>query len=120
MKRIFLTLIFFLILVATTFAGSAVLTWTPPTTNTDGTPITNLQGYKVYYGTTMGGAYPNSLTIANPSATTTTITGLASGDWYFVATAYKTAVSGGLESVYSNEVKKSVAEVAPNAPGNLR
>jgi hypothetical protein len=120
MKRIFLAIIMVLMIACLSYAGSATVTWTPPTTNVDGSPITNLQGYKVYYGTTMGGAYPNVQIVAIPSATTTTITGLASGDWYFVATAYKTAVSGGLESVYSNEVKKSVAEVAPNAPGNLR
>ena len=32
-------------------SGSATLDWTPVTQNTDGTVLTDLAGYKVYYGT---------------------------------------------------------------------
>jgi hypothetical protein len=32
-------------------SGQATLSWDPPTTNVDGTPLTDLAGYKVYYGT---------------------------------------------------------------------
>ena len=31
--------------------GSATLSWLPPTTNIDGSPLTNLAGYKIYWGT---------------------------------------------------------------------
>ena len=31
--------------------GSAALSWAVPTENTDGTPLTNLAGYQIYYGT---------------------------------------------------------------------
>ena len=31
--------------------GSATVNWTAPTTNTDGTPLTNLAAFRVYYGT---------------------------------------------------------------------
>ncbi len=31
--------------------GSAMISWTPPTTNTDGTALTNLAGYRIAYGT---------------------------------------------------------------------
>src|SRR5580698_8272340 len=31
--------------------GSATLSWTVPTENTNGTPLTNLAGYHIYYGT---------------------------------------------------------------------
>jgi ABC-type glycerol-3-phosphate transport system substrate-binding protein len=34
--------------------NSATLTWDAPTTNVDGTPLTDLAGYKVYYGTSLG------------------------------------------------------------------
>lgn len=36
---------------ATTVRGSATLSWTPPTKNTDGSRLTDLAGYKIYYGT---------------------------------------------------------------------
>ena len=48
--------------------GSATLSWTPPTTNTDGSPLTNLAGYKIYWGTSQG-TYPNSVTLNNPGLT---------------------------------------------------
>ena len=32
--------------------GSVTLAWDAPTTNLDGTPLTALAGYKVYYGRT--------------------------------------------------------------------
>ena len=48
--------------------GSATLSWTPPTTNTDGSPLTNLAGYKVYWGPPPG-TYPNSVTLTNPGLT---------------------------------------------------
>jgi ABC-type glycerol-3-phosphate transport system substrate-binding protein len=35
-------------------SNSATLTWDAPTTNVDGTPLTDLAGYKVYYGTALG------------------------------------------------------------------
>ncbi len=30
--------------------GSATITWTPPTQNTDNSSLTNLRGYRIYYG----------------------------------------------------------------------
>jgi len=35
------------------FAGTATLTWTASTTGVDGTPLTNLAGYRIYYGTSV-------------------------------------------------------------------
>jgi len=31
--------------------GSATVNWTPPTTNSDGSTLTNLAGYRIHYGT---------------------------------------------------------------------
>jgi len=74
--------------------------WDAPTANADGTPLTDLAGYKVYYGTTAGGPYGNSRDAGN--ATTYDLTGLTQGTtYYIVATAYDTS---GNESVYSDEV----------------
>ena len=77
--------------------GSATLSWNPPTTNTDGSPLTNLAGYKIYWGTTAG-TYPNSATLTNPGLTSYVVTNLVPGTYFFVATAVN---SLGAESVFS-------------------
>jgi hypothetical protein len=84
--------------------GSATLDWTPPTQNSDGTTLTNLAGYTVYYGTS-----PESLTqsikVTNPGLTAFTVTNLSSGTWYFVVTSYS---AGGLESTRSPVVSTKI------------
>ena len=39
--------------------------WTPPTTKTDGTALTDLAGYRFYIGTESG-AYETTLVVDNP------------------------------------------------------
>lgn len=93
--------------------GSATLSWIAPTENEDGTPLTDLDGYKIYYGTTPGD-YSASINITDESRTTWVVDGLAPGTYYFVATAYNTQ---GVESVLSNEADKVVeAAVIPTVP----
>ena len=46
------------------FAESAVLSWTPPTTNANGMQLNDLAGYKVYYGTGPGN-YSESIDVGN-------------------------------------------------------
>jgi hypothetical protein len=81
----------------TTTTGTATVSVTPPAQNSDGTPLTNLAGMRVYYGTS-----PTSLSqqiqLASTTPTTYTVSNLASGTWYFGATAYTTA---GTESALS-------------------
>jgi hypothetical protein len=71
----------------TTATGSATLSWSAPKTNTNGTPLTDLSGYQIYYGNNAN-ATGQSVKIANPSAITYTISGLAPGTWYFKIAAY--------------------------------
>ncbi len=52
--------------------GSATLTWQPPTTRTDGTPLTNLAGYRIRYGTAPE-SYSNVLTIPNGGITSAVV-----------------------------------------------
>jgi hypothetical protein len=85
-------------------AGSATLTWQPPALNTDGSPISDLAAFKVYWGTTQG-SYSQSTKIANAAARTHTVSGLAKGTWYFVVTALN---SQGIESPHSNVWSKTV------------
>lgn len=67
--------------------GVASLSWVPPTMNTNGTALTDLAGYYVLYGTDAG-ALSQTLTLADPAATSTVIGGLGAGTWFFEVEAY--------------------------------
>jgi hypothetical protein len=84
--------------------GTALLSWTPPTENTDNSALTDLAGYKIYYGTSSG-SYDDTITISNPGLTSYLVENLASSDWYFVMTSVN---SSGIESSYSIEVTKTI------------
>ena len=76
-------------------AESGVLdaSWVAPTTNTDGSPLTNLASYRVYYGPTSGPCPgPSSFPVASPTTSpgpNTTVsfrlTGLVTGTPYYVS-----------------------------------
>jgi hypothetical protein len=84
--------------------GSATLTWLPPTTNTDGTPLMNLAGYKVYWGTSPGN-YSSSATIMSPGITSYVVESLTPNTYYF---AVKALNGAGAESVFSNAASKTI------------
>lgn len=88
----------FSIEVVATATGSVTLGWQAPTQKTDGSPLTNLAGFKIYWGTTPGD-YTNSVTLSNPGVTTYVVDQLTPATWYFVATALD---GGGVESNFSN------------------
>jgi hypothetical protein len=85
-------------------SGSATLSWQPPTTNTDGSSLTNLAGYKVYWGTTAGN-YPNSVAVNNPGITTYVVENLTPNTYYFAVKAFN---SVGVESTWSNSASKTI------------
>jgi hypothetical protein len=84
--------------------GSATLSWTPPTENTDGTNLSNLAGFRIQYGASAT-ALTQTVQISNPGVVTYVVTGLNSGNWYFAIRAYN---SGGAESANSNVVSKTI------------
>jgi hypothetical protein len=85
--------------------GTATLSWTAPTQNEDGSPLTDLAGYRVYWGTSSRN-YSNSVTINNPGVTTYVVENLLAGRTYFFAT---TAGNGdGVYSDYSVEASKAI------------
>jgi hypothetical protein len=84
--------------------GSITLSWTAPTYNTDGSVLTDLDGYRIYWGTTPG-QYPYSVTIDNESVTTYVLENIPVGTYNFVATSFNSA---GIESTYSDPVRKVV------------
>lgn len=110
--------------------GSAVLTWVAPTQNTDGSALTNLASYRIYYGTSPTAlSATRDVTVGNLSHT---LTPLADGTWYFSMTATNSA---GTESLRTNIANKVVTATTgaitsdfdditiiprPNPPSDLR
>ena len=84
--------------------GSVTLSWTPPTENEDGSTLSDLAGYRIYWGTTPG-VYPNSVTLNNPGLTSYVVDNLAPGTYEFVATSVN---SVGVESAYSTPTTQTV------------
>jgi hypothetical protein len=79
------------------FVGST-LSWDAPTKNIDGTPLEDLAGYKVYFGTESR-KYTASYDVKN--VTSYNIDNLPEGQYYCAVTAYDTS---GNESKYSKEI----------------
>lgn len=94
----------FSITVSQSVNGSATLSWTPPTSNTDGTTLSNLAGYRVVYGRTST-SLDQVVQISNASVSTYTVSGLSSGTWYFAVKAYNAA---GAESDLSTVRSKPI------------
>jgi hypothetical protein len=98
---------------------SATLSWTAPDTNVDGSPLTNLAGYRVYTGTAPRD-YTDAVTLSDPAAESFIAGNLEPGTHYFAVTAVN---AEGVESSYSNEASKSVANCTmlpdPRPPGQL-
>jgi len=84
--------------------GAATLSWVPPSENTDGSALTDLAGYRIYYGTG-----PNSLTevvdVPTVGISDFVIDHLTAGTYYFSIRAYTAA---GIESALSNVVSDTI------------
>ncbi len=76
------TLAPFTITVWQSASGAALLSWLPPTSNADGSVMTDLAGYRIEYGRTSG-APDQSVDIDNPSINSYVVEGLAPGTWHF-------------------------------------
>jgi len=94
----------FAIAVSQAATGSVTLTWTPPTRNTDGSPLTDLAAYKIYYGLSEGD-YPNEIRIDNPGISSYLVENLSPNDYYFVSTSVNFS---DVESDFSNVAFKTV------------
>lgn len=85
--------------------GTATLSWTAPTTNSDGSALTDLAGYRIHYGTSAD-SLNNEITVSSASEVSYQVTSLAVGTWYFAVTSYTTS---GLESSQSSVVSKTIS-----------
>jgi hypothetical protein len=84
--------------------SSAVLNWSPVTSDTAGKVLSDLAGYEIHYGTS-GDTLSSLIVVNDPQQTTYTITGLGAGTWYFSVNAY---TSGGVEGLQSNVASKTI------------
>lgn len=94
------------------FTYLVTLSWETPTKNADGTPLTDLQGFRVYYGASSHN-YSHNIDVGN--VTSYTANSLVSGvTYYFAVTAYD---SSGNQSNYSNEVSTAQYVLTINKGG---
>jgi Fibronectin type III domain len=84
--------------------GTATLSWTAPAYDANGSPITGLAGYNIYYGTDPSNL-TKSIDVTGASTTTYTVTGLTAGTYYFAVSAYNSA---GVDSSLSNIGQKTI------------
>ena len=94
----------FAIVVEQVALGSATLSWTPPTQNEDGSPLTNLRGFRIYYGTSSSNL-STIVEIPNAGVTTAVVESLSPANWFFAVKAYTT---DGVESSFSNIASKTI------------
>jgi hypothetical protein len=85
--------------------GTAKVSWVAPTENVNGTALTDLAGYNIYYGTDSA-SLNQKAPVSNAAATGYTVNGLASGTWYFAVTSY---TSDGVESARSPLSSKTIS-----------
>lgn len=85
--------------------GAVTLSWLPPTTNTNGTTLTDLAGYRIYYGQSPT-AMTEVIDISNAGLTAYMVENLSAGTWYF---AIKAVTSTGIESSLSNVASETIS-----------
>jgi hypothetical protein len=87
-----------------TGTGTATLSWTPPTENSDGSALTDLAGYQVWYGQSQNNLN-KTVILNNASLSTYMVENLGSGTWYFTLVAVN---SRGTTSVSSGVATKTI------------
>ena len=85
-------------------ANTVTIAWTPPTENTNGTPLTNLAGYDIHYGTASG-KLTHKISVSNPGIATYVVSNLSAGKYFFAVAAVNSA---GTESPLSSQVSANV------------
>ena len=111
MKRLLLVCAL-LLLAAPAWAGHRTVSWTAPSTNEDGTPLTDLAGYKLYACPVQPCTKATGAVIAQPTTTSTPVSHGKQG--FLFGTAVDTS---GNESAESNVIPFDL--LAPGTPSGL-
>ena len=116
-----LLLIAGLLLLCDAHAAKVLVRWTNPSTNTDGSALTNLASVTVQWGSCNGTAFG---TLQNSTTLNTTLTGATQSTWAYpvglnpvCVRAFATNSAGG-NSAYSN-VAEWIPPLAPGQPAPL-
>jgi hypothetical protein len=75
-------------------SATASLSWAKPTQNADGTPLKDLTGYIVRYGTSPS-ALTEEVPVSSPNSTSLEIEHLSPGNWFFAVAAVNSANTEG-------------------------
>ena len=109
-------------------AGTLGASWTAPTTNTDGSPLTDLSSYRVYYGSAPSPCPDASFfSVTSPTASPTgsesvnlRLTGLATDSLYYVAvTALDTSGNQSDCSPSASAMARGEFDVSPRGTVNF-
>ena len=85
-------------------SDNVTLSWSAPTENTNGSALTNLTGYIIYYGTSAS-AMTQTIDINTVGMLTYVVDNLSAGSWYFQIVAVNAA---GVQSSPSATVSASI------------
>jgi Putative Ig domain len=83
--------------------GAATLSWTPPTRNTDGSSLTNLTGYRIYYGTSAN-TLTRTIAVNSAGLSRYVVTDLSPATYYFAITAVNSRGAESSRSVVASKV----------------
>jgi len=83
---------------------AATVSWEAPTSNTNGTPLTDLAGYRIYYGSSPED-FSHTVKISTVGLQTYVIDDLDPGTWYF---AVRAVAANGSESTLSDIAVKTI------------
>ena len=85
-------------------SGTATLEWSRPSANEDGSELTDLAGYKIYYGQEVDGL-DQVIDVRGAAVARAEIQDLTRGTWYFAIASYNSA---GVESALSGVVSTTI------------
>jgi hypothetical protein len=85
-------------------AGAATLSWNPPTENSDGSALTDLAGYRIYYGRNRDNL-TQVIELSNPGLTRYVVENLTPARWFF---AMSSVNDDGVESDRSEIASKTI------------
>jgi hypothetical protein len=90
-------------MVSVSVLGSISISWLAPIENVDGSVLTDLVGYRIYYGT-QARNYADMIEVADPNATSHAFSA-GSGDYFVTMTALDADSN---ESAFANEILRTV------------